>query len=71
MVIGVPEGDSIIMMQVKSKTPGFYPKLYFKFYPDIETEMRDSKIEFPPNGSPGFTSSKRWDQNLNLLTHTF
>ncbi len=71
MVIGVPEGDSVIMIQIKSKTKDFYPKLYFKFYVDIESQMRDGLVEFPPNGSPGFTSFKKWDYNMNLLSYTF
>lgn len=70
MIIGVPEGDQTIVITVKSKAPSnFYPKLYFQFYPNIETRMQQSSIEFPPNGSPGFTSYKKWDEKLNILTY--
>lgn len=69
MIIGVPEGDSLISFTVKTLTENFYPKLYYQFYEDIETSMKLGKITFPPLGSDGFSSTKKWDPNLSLLSH--
>jgi len=62
----LPDGDYPVHIQVKSNTKDFYPRLYVKYYPNIDVNF--DSIEFPPSGQGYFNSSK-WDYKLGVLNH--
>jgi hypothetical protein len=67
MIFHLPDGEYTIQIQVKSKTPSFYPKLYIKYYPDIEDKLKS--LEFPPGGEPNYFISNKWDYKLGILNY--
>ena len=67
MLFSVPDGDYTFSFQLKSKTPGFYPKLYVKYYEDIDSRL--SGLEFPPGGEGGYYIGKNWDYKLGILNY--
>lgn len=40
MLFSIPDGSYTFQIQVKSLTPNFFPKVYVKYYEDIEKEVR-------------------------------
>jgi hypothetical protein len=52
LVFSIPDGEYTFSFQVKTKTQGFYPQLYVKYYPDLNSVL--SGLEFPPGGESGF-----------------
>ena len=46
---------------------GFYPKLYIKYYHDLESDLK--RLEFPPGGDPSFFICKNWDYKLGILNY--
>lgn len=67
MVFSIPDGSYTFSVSVKTLTKNFYPKLYVKYYEDIETEMRG--LEFPPGGPPGYFICKNWDFKLGVMSY--
>ena len=68
MVYALPDGDYTVNVQVKSKTDGFFPKLFIKYYEDLDSISLQS-LEFPPGGEPGFFGSTKWDLKLGILNY--
>jgi hypothetical protein len=52
MIFTIPDGSYTFSVQIKSKTQDFYPRLYVKYYEDLENQWRN--LEFPPGGEPGY-----------------
>jgi len=67
MIISLPSGDSTVQISAKSKTTNFYPKLYYQVVEDMETKMQRNELDFPPNGSPGFSTASAWDRGMKSL----
>jgi hypothetical protein len=66
-IFAIPDGSYTFSVQIKSQTEDFYPKLYVKYYEDLETQYRN--LEFPPGGEPGYFICKNWDYKLGLLNY--
>lgn len=67
MVFHIPDGSYTFSVQVKSLTDNFYPKLYVKYYEDLESQLRG--LEFPPGGEPGYFICKNWDYKLGIMNY--
>jgi hypothetical protein len=67
LVFSIPDGDYTFQVQLKSLTDGFFPKLYVKYYEDIESELKS--LEFPPGGPFGFFICKNWDYKMKIMTY--
>lgn len=65
MIYYLPKGQFTLNVQVKSLSDGFYPRLYIKYYEDLDTKL--SNIEFPPGGDPGFFVNKNWDKKVGIM----
>jgi hypothetical protein len=62
LVMNIPAGNSTVAFQVRSKTPGFYPKLFVS----SNQSLGDQAI-FPPSELLDFDVFERWDQDLYSL----
>lgn len=67
MLFTIPDGSYTFTVNVKTKTEGFYPRLYVKYYPDIESKWRD--LEFPPGGEPNYFICKNWDYKMGVMNY--
>lgn len=67
MLFTIPDGSYTFSVQIKTKTESFFPKLYVKFYEDIEAQWRT--LEFPPGGDPGYFICKNWDFKMGILNY--
>lgn len=67
MIFSIPDGSYTFSVQVKTKTENFYPRLYVKYYENLEESWRT--LEFPPGGEPGYFICKSWDYKLGVLNY--
>jgi hypothetical protein len=67
MLFTIPDGSYTFTVNVKTKVEGFYPRLYVKYYPDIESKWRD--LEFPPGGEPSYFICKNWDYKMGVMNY--
>jgi hypothetical protein len=67
MLFSIPDGSYTFQIQVKSLTPNFFPKVYVKYYEDIEKEVKG--MEFPPGGPSGYFICKNWDYKLGIMSY--
>ena len=67
LIFSIPDGAYTFSVQVKSKTDNFYPRLYVKYYEDLEASYRT--LEFPPGGEPGYFICKQWDYKMGVLNY--
>ena len=67
LIFSIPDGAYTFSVQVKSKTENFYPRLYVKYYEDLEASYRT--LEFPPGGEPGYFICKQWDYKMGVLNY--
>jgi hypothetical protein len=67
LLFTIPDGSYTFSVQVKTKTDNFYPRLYVKYYPDIESQWRD--LEFPPGGEPNYFICKTWDYKMGVMNY--
>lgn len=51
MILPIPLGNITLVITIKSLTKNFNPKLYFTIYDDIEKEIKNNKLLFPPLGA--------------------
>jgi hypothetical protein len=63
MVFNMPQGNSTVQFNVKSKTPGFFPILYVSVF-----NHKESNVVFPPHEFMGsYQTFNSWDQDLYLM----
>jgi len=67
LMFNIPDGDYTFQIQIKSLSDNFYPKLYVKYYEDIDSELKG--LEFPPGGPIGFFICKNWDYKLKIMSY--
>lgn len=67
LVFSIPDGAYTFQVQIKSLSDNFYPKLYVKYYEDIDSQLKG--IEFPPGGEQGYFICKNWDYKLGIMSY--
>ena len=67
MIFSIPDGSYTFSVQVKTKTENFYPRLYVKYYENLDSAWRN--LEFPPGGEPGYFICKQWDYKLGVMNY--
>lgn len=65
MVLKVPEGNSVLRVNLKSKTEKFFPKVYFNYLEDLDDKLQD--MQFPP-GASNFNQFF-WDYSLGIINY--
>ena len=64
LIYNLPSGDTSVVFYVRSKTPGFYPRLVYSL------QFDSSNFTYPPDELAPYEQYTNWDEDLYSLKTT-